>query len=63
VIAVPVAYVAMHQWLGSFAYRTGISIWVFAAAAGLALGIAMLTISVHCVRAAASNPADSLRYE
>jgi putative ABC transport system permease protein len=52
----------MHQWLGSFAYRTGISIWVFAAAAGLALGIAMLTIGVHCVRAAASNPADSLRY-
>ena len=31
--------------------------------AGLAIGIAMLTISTHCIRAAASNPADSLRYE
>jgi putative ABC transport system permease protein len=62
-IAVPVAYFAMHQWLRSFAYRTGISVWVFAAAGGLAIGIAMLTISTHCVRAAASNPADSLRYE
>ncbi len=62
-IAVPVAYFAMHQWLRSFAYRTGISVWVFAAAGGLAIGIAMLTISTHCVRAAASNPARSLRYE
>ncbi len=62
-IAVPLAYFAMHQWLGSFAYRTSISVWIFAAAAGVALGIAMLTISAHCIRAAASNPADSLRYE
>jgi ABC-type antimicrobial peptide transport system permease subunit len=62
-IAVPLAYFAMHQWLRSFAYRTGISVWVFAAAAGLAIAVAILTISTHCVRAAASNPADSLRYE
>ncbi len=62
-IAVPVAYFAMRQWLRSFAFRTGISVWVFAAAGGLAITIAMLTISAHCVRAAASNPAESLRYE
>jgi putative ABC transport system permease protein len=63
VIAVPVAYVAMNSWLRSFAYRTSISAWVFAGAATLAIGVAMLTISLHCFRAAAANPANSLRYE
>jgi len=63
VIAVPVALLAMSNWLRSFAYRTPISPWIFAAAAALAIGVAMLTISLHCVRAAASNPARSLRYE
>jgi putative ABC transport system permease protein len=63
VIAVPVAYVAMNSWLRSFAYRTSVSAWVFVAAAVLAIGVAMLTVSLHCFRAAASSPADSLRYE
>jgi putative ABC transport system permease protein len=63
VIAVPIAYVAMNGWLRSFAYRTSVSVWVFAAAAALAIGVASLTISLHCLRAASSNPADSLRYE
>jgi putative ABC transport system permease protein len=62
-IAVPIAYLAMNNWLRSFAYRTAISVGVFATAAGLAIGVALLTISAHCFRAAASNPADSLRYE
>jgi putative ABC transport system permease protein len=62
-IAVPIAYVAMNNWLRSFAYRTAVSVWVFAAAAGLAIGVAMLTISTHCLRAAAANPAKSLHYE
>ncbi|MDH4196374.1 MAG: ABC transporter permease, partial [Candidatus Aminicenantes bacterium] len=63
VIAVPVAYYVMSRWLDNFAYRTGISVWIFVGAAGLALAISMLTISTHCVRAAASNPAESLRHE
>jgi len=63
VIAVPVAYLAMNNWLRSFAYRTSISAGVFAAAAGLAIGVAVLTISAHCFKAATSSPADSLRYE
>jgi ABC-type antimicrobial peptide transport system permease subunit len=63
VIAVPVAAIAMNRWLQSFAFRTSLSVWVFAAAAGLAAGVAMLTISVHCLRAAAIRPARSLRYE
>jgi putative ABC transport system permease protein len=62
-IAVPPAAFSMSRWLRSFAYRTSLSPWVFVGAAGLTIGIAMLTISVHCYRAAASNPAESLRFE
>jgi len=62
-IAVPVAAYAMNRWLQGFAYRTTLSAGVFAAAAGVAIGIAILTISLHCVRAAAANPAESLRFE
>jgi putative ABC transport system permease protein len=62
-IAWPVAYVIMHKWLANFAYRTGIGIGIYLVAAGLALGIALLTVSFQSVKAAAANPADSLRYE
>ena len=53
----------MNQWLQSFAYRIDISVWVFALAGGLALAIALLTVSMHAIRAALANPVDSLRYE
>ncbi len=62
-IAVPVASLAINRWLGSFAYRTTVSAGAFIAAAGLTVGIAMLTISAHCLRAARAKAADSLRYE
>ncbi len=53
----------MGRWLEGYADRTGISARIFAGAGSLAPGIALLTISAHSVRAAASNPAGSLRYE
>lgn len=62
-IAWPVAYFIMKKWLANFAYRTEIGIGIFLASAGLALGIALLTVSFQSVKAAAANPADSLRYE
>ena len=63
IIAWPVAFFAMNRWLQNFAYRTNIEVWTFALAAAFALGIALLTISYHSIRASLSNPADSLRYE
>lgn len=63
IIAWPVAFFAMNRWLQNFAYRTNIEVWTFALAAGFALGIALLTISYHSIRASLSNPADSLRHE
>ena len=63
VIAIPVAYYAMHRWLESFAYKTALSWWIFALAGLLALGIALLTVSWQSWRAATRNPVEALRYE
>ena len=62
-IAWPVSYYAMSRWLSDFAYRIGMQWWVFVLAGGLALLIALFTVSFQAVRAALGNPADALRYE
>ncbi|MGV3642034.1 MAG: ABC transporter permease, partial [Adhaeribacter sp.] len=62
-IAWPLAWYGMHQWLQDFAYRTDISWWIFGLAASLALFIAVLTVSFQAVRAAVSNPVEALRNE
>jgi putative ABC transport system permease protein len=63
VIAWPIAYITMNRWLQNFAYR--IEIWwgIFALAGGVALLIALLTVSIQALRAALTNPVKSLRYE
>ena len=62
-IATPIAYFGMNQWLGSFAYHIEISAWVFVIGGVAALTVAMLTISWQSIRAATANPVDSLRSE
>lgn len=63
VIAFPVAWYAMHQWLSDYAYRIDISWWVFLVAGILAAMVALLTVSVQAIRAASANPEKSLRTE
>jgi putative ABC transport system permease protein len=63
IISWPVAYYVMNRWLQSFAYRTSLQVWIFALAAGLALLVALVTISYQSIKAARANPVDSLRYE
>ena len=63
VIAFPVASWAMHKWLQDFAYRVGISWWVFVVAGLAAVTIALLTVSFQAIRAAVANPVKSLRTE
>ncbi len=63
VIATPIAWYAMHQWLENFAYRTTLSWWIFALAGVLALVIALLTVSWQSWKAATRNPVEALRYE
>lgn len=62
-IASPIAWYAMDKWLQDFAYKIDIEWWVFALAGGLAVGIALLTISVQSIKAALTNPVKSLRAE
>jgi putative ABC transport system permease protein len=63
VIAWPVAFWVMKDWLEDFSYRVSISVWVFAGAGFLTLVIALLTVSYKAVKAAIANPMKSLRYE
>ena len=63
VIATPLAFYFMHQWLQDFAYRVNIGWWVFAASGIVALLIALVTISVKAIKAAMGNPVKSLRTE
>jgi len=63
VIASPVAWYIMNNWLRDFAYRINISWWIFAAAGLLAVIIALGTISFQAVKAAIANPVKSLRTE
>ncbi|SDK00964.1 putative ABC transport system permease protein [Catalinimonas alkaloidigena] len=63
VLAVPLAYFAMHQWLQHFAFRIGISWWLFALPCVLVVLIAILTVSFQSIKAAVANPVHSLRSE
>jgi putative ABC transport system permease protein len=62
-LASPVAWYFMQQWLKNFAYRIEISWWPFFAAGVAALTMAMFTVSFQSIRAARSNPVRSLRSE
>ncbi|GAB3796595.1 ABC transporter permease [Spirosoma humi] len=62
-LASPLAWYAMNWWLQEFAYKTDIKWWTFAIAGGLAVGIALVTVSFQSVKAALMNPVKSLRNE
>ncbi|MCH8125416.1 ABC transporter permease [candidate division KSB1 bacterium] len=63
IVASPVVYFVMNRWLQDFAFRINVSWWVYALAGGLALVIALLTVSTQAIRAALINPVEALRYE
>jgi ABC-type antimicrobial peptide transport system permease subunit len=62
-IATPLAWYFMHQWLQDYAYRVNISPWLFAAGGLAAIIIALATISFQAIKAAIANPVKSLRSE
>lgn len=63
VIATPLAWFIMNQWLQDFAYRKEISWWIFGLAGLLALFVAMVTVCFQAIKAALANPVKSLRTE
>jgi len=62
-IAWPVAYWGMAQWLQNYAYRVALTPWLFVLPALVVLAVALLTISYQTLRAARANPVQSLRSE
>lgn len=62
-LAWPLVWYGMNQWLQGFAYRTSLTWFIFLATAAAALLIALVTVSFQTFRAALANPVDALRYE
>jgi putative ABC transport system permease protein len=62
-IAWPLAYLAIENWLDTFAYHIEPGIWIFLLSGFLTLFIALGTVSFHIIRVANSNPVNALRYE
>ena len=63
VIAIPIAWYFLHQWLMKYPYRTEISWWIFLFAGMGAMFITLITVSFQAIRAALMNPVSSLRTE
>ena len=63
VIALPLAWYFMHNWLQHYSYRTPIAWWIFAGVGAGAMMITLLTVSYQSIKAALTNPIDSLRSE
>ncbi|HEY1872147.1 MAG TPA: FtsX-like permease family protein [Chitinophagaceae bacterium] len=62
-ISSPVAWWAMNKWLQNFAYHINFGAWIFIVAGLLALITALVSVSVHAIKAAVANPVESLRTE
>jgi ABC-type antimicrobial peptide transport system permease subunit len=62
-IAIPLAWYGMNQWIGQYSYRAPLSWWIFASAGAGILLITLLTVSFQSLKAAFMNPARSLRTE
>jgi len=63
VIASPLAWIAMNNWLQDYAYKVNISWWMFVVAGLSAILIALITVSFQAIKAAVANPVKSLRTE
>ncbi|WP_341836197.1 hypothetical protein WJU16_25595 [Chitinophaga pollutisoli] len=63
VIAIPVAWYGLHQWLNGYPYSMDLSWWVFALAGTFTLAMALLTVSFHSLKAAFTNLIKSLQSE
>lgn len=63
IVAFPVAWWALHNWLQHYQYRTTVQWWVFPLAALIAIIIAAITVGVEAIKATIANPVKSLRTE
>ena len=63
IIATPLAWIGINQWLQNFAYRAAVTWWIFGAAGLFMMAISFITLSFQTIKAAIANPVKSLRTE
>lgn len=63
IVASPLAWLAMKQWLSQYSYSTPLSVWIFVLSAAGAITLTLITVSYQAIRAAQANPVKSLRSE
>jgi putative ABC transport system permease protein len=63
ILAWPIAYFSMTRWLQNFAYKMSLGLGIFFLSGLLAFAIALATVSYQSIKAAVSDPINSLRYE
>ncbi|NIM10953.1 MAG: FtsX-like permease family protein [Candidatus Aminicenantes bacterium] len=62
-VAWPIAYYVMKNWLQGFAYKTGFGIWIFVLSGVIALTVALVTVSYQAIKTAMKDPVNALKYE
>jgi len=62
-VSVPVSWYIMDTWLSNFPYRSQQSVWIFLIAGLITLALSLLTVGFHSLRAAYSNPVNTLRHD
>lgn len=63
VIAIPLSWYIMHDWLTNFSYRIELSSWIIAATCAFALLVAVLSVSIQIIKAVRTNPVESIKTE
>ncbi|MEQ8711505.1 MAG: ABC transporter permease [Cyclobacteriaceae bacterium] len=63
VLSIPLTYYLMGEWLGNFATRIGLNVWLFLIPALVLVVIAIATVSYHTLRVIFTNPSENLKYE
>ena len=62
-LALPLAWFAMTEWLSSYAVRIELTAWIFIVPVAIIVATALVTVSVQTVKSAMANPVDSLKQE
>jgi putative ABC transport system permease protein len=62
-IAIPISWFFLSNWIDSFAYKTNINIWIFIISTGSAFLIGIITVTIQSLKVASMNPVKSLKYE
>ena len=63
IIAIPLSWYIMRDWLSNFSYRIGLSAWIFVATCAIALLVAILSVSLQIIKAVRTNPVESIKTE